>query len=61
MTHLGVANRDSLAHDVARSGCLCTHRSLMLLGLYTLCLFLCADLVFPRDEVIRVFLRLGGI
>jgi hypothetical protein len=45
MTHLCVADWDRLANDVARSGGFYAHCSLMLLGLFTLCLYLCVDLL----------------
>lgn len=61
MTHLCVANWDTFADDVAHSGGFYTHRSLMLLGLFTLCLYLCVDLLFLHDQVICVLLRLDGV
>ena len=61
MTHLCVADRDILSDDVACSGGLCTHRSLMLLGLFTLCLYLCVDLLFLRDEIICGFFCLDDV
>jgi len=61
MTHLCVADWDSLANDVARSGGYRTHCNLMLSCLFTLCLDLCIDLLLLRDEIICVFLRLAGV
>ena len=61
MTHLGAADRDILAYDIARIGGLCTHHSLMLLGLSTLYLYLCVDLLFLRHEIICVFLCLNDV
>jgi len=61
MTHLGVADRDCLANDVACGGGDYTHCSLMLPGLFTLCLDLCIDLPLLRDEIICVFLCLAGV
>lgn len=60
MTNLCIADWDAFADDVARSGGLRTHCSLMLLGQPTLCLYLFVDLLFLCDEIICVFLCLGG-
>lgn len=60
MTHLCVADRDSFANDVPRGGGLCTHRNLMFLGLFTLCLYLCVDLFFLCDKIVCVFPSLDG-
>jgi hypothetical protein len=61
MTHLCVADWDRLANDVARSGGFYAHCSLMLLGLFTLCLYLGVDLLLLCDEVICVFLCLEDV
>ena len=58
MTHLCAADWDALANDVTRGGCSYTHRGLMLLGLFPLCLYVRVDLLFLRDEIVCIFLCL---
>ena len=61
MTHFCVADRDTLANNVSYNGGSYTHHVLILLGLFSLCLYLCVDLLFLRNEIICVFLGLNGV